>query len=114
MKKILALALAAFTLGGCGILYTNVRYPLSYRSATPSDIKAGKTDKIATGQACNQSVFFLVAWGDGGYAAAVKDALKDEPSAVLYDVKTDIKGQSVLLGVYSRVCTLVSGKIAYP
>lgn len=110
LAPILALLLAS----GCGLLYTDVRYPLAYRAATPSDVKAGKTDKRVEGRACNRALFFLAAWGDGGYAGAVRDALKGEPDAILYDVKTDIQGQSYVLGLYSSVCTLVSGKLAYP
>jgi hypothetical protein len=54
-----------------------------------------------------------VAWGDGGYAAAVKNALAGR-DAILYDVKCDIKVNSVLLGLYTKVCTKVTGKAAKP
>ncbi len=64
--------LSAFLLGGCGLLYTNIRLPYSYNAATPSDVHGDKEDPLVTGQSCNQSVIYLVAWGNAGYAAAVQ------------------------------------------
>jgi hypothetical protein len=56
-----------------------------------------------------------VAWGNGGYAAAVKNALENEPpNSLLYDVKADTKAKSVLIGLYTSVCTVVTGKVAHP
>src|SRR5262245_9398600 len=102
-------------LGGCGLLYTNVHIPRAYRSATPGEVPSGKTDKIVSGKACNKSLFFLVAWGNGGYAAAVKKALQQEPqNAMLYDVKADTQAQIVLFGLYTRICTVVTGKVVTP
>ena len=49
----------------------------------------------------------------GGYAGAVQDALKEDPSAILYDVKSDAKILSIL-GIYTKTCTVVTGKIAKP
>jgi hypothetical protein len=103
--------LAAAALSGCGILYTNIHGARSYRSASPAEVKASPTDETVSGMGCNQSLLFLVAWGDGGYAAAVKDALRGR-DAILYDVKCDIKVNSVLLGLYTKVCTKVTGKAA--
>lgn len=99
-------------LSGC--LYTNVRVPRAYRTATPSDVKADPSDKVATGKACFHSIFFLVAWGDGGYAAAAKEALKENPGLILYDVRADRKAQSYLLGLYSRICTVLTAKAGKP
>ena len=112
MKKSLLLALAAAALCGCGMLYTNIHSPRSYRSASPAEVRASSGDETVTGEACSQSVLFLVAWGDGGYAAAVKKALSGRSDAILYDVKCDMKVNSVLLGIYTRVCTRVAGKVA--
>ena len=109
MRILLPLACAA-ALGGC--LYTNVHEPRAYRSATPSDVKASSSDETVTGEACSHSVLFLVAWGDAGYAAATGKALEGKPGAILYDVKTDTKATSLLLGLYSRLCTIVTGKAA--
>jgi hypothetical protein len=107
--KPLLLALAASLLGGC--LYTDVRSPRAYRSATPSELKTTPTDAVLTGSACNQYFLYLVALGDGGYHAAVKKALQGQPpETILYDVKTDVKVTSVLLGLYTRTCTNVQGR----
>lgn len=106
----LGIAASAALLGGC--LYANVSSPYSYRSASPIDIKSAvPTDPAVTGKGCNYSVLWLVAWGKGGYIAATADALKDHPQGVLYDVKTDIKVQSVLLGLWSKQCTIVTGRL---
>lgn len=105
--------LAAFLFSGCGILYTNVRVPRAYRSATPSDVKSSPSDPVVSGEACTTSVLFLVAWGNAGYAAAADKALKDHPGAVLYDVRADMRAQSIL-GLYTRTCTIVTGKAAQP
>ena len=113
MKKALFLALTAAALSGCGMLYTNIHSPRSYRSAVPSEVKAAPTDETLSGMGCSQSVLYLVAWGDGGYGAAVKNALAGR-DAILYDVKCDIKVNSVLLGLYTKVCTKVTGKVAKP
>jgi hypothetical protein len=112
MRKPLWLLLAAIFFSGCGLLYTNVHGPRSYRSAAPSEVKTSPTDETATGSACNQSVLFLVAWGNGGYAKAVENALGGRADAILYDVKADVKVNSVLLGLYTKVCTKVTGKVA--
>jgi hypothetical protein len=111
MRRAILLILAAAALSGCGILYTNIHSARSYRSATPAEVKASPADETVSGMGCNQSVLFLVAWGDGGYAAAVKNALGGR-DAILYDVKCDIKVNSVLLGIYTKVCTKVTGKVA--
>ncbi len=105
--------LAAVSLCGCGILYTNIRSPLAYRSAAPSEVKTTPTDPSVTGEACNKSLLFLVAWGDGGYGVAAANALKDHSDGVLYDVKCDVKVRLFLLGLYTKVCTLVSGKVGH-
>lgn len=97
---------------GCGLIYTDVRVPRAYRSAAPSDVQGNIADRMVTGEACNRSLLYLVAWGDASYAAAVRDALGDKTDAILYDVKADIKATTVLLGLYAKVCTVVSGRIA--
>ena len=33
------------------------------------------------------------------------------PEGILYDVRTDIKVKSYLLGIYFRQCTVVTGKV---
>ncbi len=106
---ILAVALSAAFSSGC--LYTNIHGPRAYRSATPADVKARHSDARTMGTACNQTALWLFAWGDAGYAAAVGDALQDDPGGVLYDVQSDVKVTSVLFGFYSRICTVVTGRV---
>jgi len=111
-RSVFLCALAAL-LCGCGLLYTNVRLPRAYRSAAPSEVKSAGADKTVSGESCARALLFLVAWGDAGYAAATKDALKDEPAnAILYDVKSDMSGQSYLIGLYAATCTKVTGRVA--
>lgn len=97
-----------------GCLYANVHAPRAYRSATPADVKALPQDKRVSGRSCNRSILFMAAWGDAGYAAAVKDALSEHPDSMLYDVQSDVQATSILLGIYTRVCTIVSGRVGSP
>jgi hypothetical protein len=64
----------------------------------------------ATGEACNQAILGLVAWGDGGYAAAVEDAKRKSGARMLADVRADTRLFNVLF-VYSKACTLVTGHV---
>jgi TRL-like protein family len=107
------LPLLAAALSACGILYTNVKLPRGYRSASPSDVKASSSDPLVTGRACERSALYLVAWGDSSYAAAVQDALKGR-DGILYDVRSDMKADAYVLGLYTRVCTVLTGKVAQP
>ncbi|MFH2203582.1 MAG: TRL domain-containing protein [Elusimicrobiota bacterium] len=111
MKRIpiIVVVLSAVLSSGC--LYTNIHGPRAYRSATPSDVKASHSDARVSGTACYQAALWMFAWGDAGYAAAVGDALQDDPGAVLYDVQSDVKVKSVLFGIYSRMCTVVTGRV---
>lgn len=111
-KRAALLLLSSWLFGGC--LYADVRWPRSYRSATPADVKAAADDPALSGTSCNHALLYLVAWGDAGYAAAVRDALKGHDGAVLYDVKSDVKMKSYLLGLYSRSCTVVTGRAGRP
>ena len=115
VKTTLILVVYAVLLGGCGILYTDIQVPRAYRSASPIDVKARASDQIVTGDGCNYSVLYLVAWGDGGYVAAVRNALEGQPPGfTLYDVQSDLKANVYLLGLYTRTCTVVSGKVSSP
>jgi|CXWL01.1.fsa_nt_gi hypothetical protein len=109
----LSLTLMAATLSSCGLLYTDIKVPRGYRTSAPSEVKTAADDPTVTGKACNRSALFLVAWGDGSYAAAVKDALGTR-DGILYDVRADIKVNAYLLGIYTKVCTMLSGKVAKP
>jgi hypothetical protein len=108
MKRFAVLAIAV-SFSGC--LYTNIHAPRAYRSATPSDVKALQSDRIVTGRSCYRTAVFLFAWGDAGYSAAVTDALRSEPQGVLYDVNADTHIRSYALGLYSKICTVVSGRV---
>jgi hypothetical protein len=94
-------------------LYTNINSPSSYRSATPIDVKAASLDPIVQGSGCIYSALYLVSWGDGGYAGATKKALKNDPTSILYDVKADLKVTSYILGLWTRACTIVSGRAGH-
>jgi len=114
LRRTFLVLLLPFTLGACGLLYTNIHGPYSYRSATPAEVHASPDDPVVTGESCNQSVLYLVSWGNAGYAAAAKDALKSNPNAIIYDVKADFKVRSILLGIYTKSCTILTGKVAKP
>lgn len=111
--RLLRLLLAVPLLSGCGLLVTDVKVPRGYRSATPSEVKASADDPLLTGRSCQRSVLFLVAWGDSSYDAAVKDALGGK-DLILYDVRSDMKVNSYVIGLFTRVCTIVTGKGAKP
>ncbi|MCA9473363.1 MAG: TRL-like family protein [Nitrospirales bacterium] len=103
-------SLLVAVLSGC--LYTDIQSPRAYRSASPIDVQAKSTDKVVTGESCNRSVLFLVAWGNGGYVEAVRNALSNEPvGSVLYDVHVDTNAQAYLFGLYAKWCTVVRGKV---
>jgi len=104
---------AAFIALACaliGCIYTDVRAPLSYGSATPSDAN-GNLGAEVTGSACNTAILWLVAFGDGGYEAAVKDARGRTNAPFLVDVKADTFYQNVLFGIYQRQCTQISARV---
>ncbi|MBI5549107.1 MAG: hypothetical protein HY901_34920 [Deltaproteobacteria bacterium] len=103
-------ALAVWALiASSGYIYANVNTPLSYRSPTPADVPVGQMGPEVQGTACNYAVLGLVAWGDGGYAAAVEEAKTRSGAQLLADVKADRTFFNVL-GVYQRSCTQVTGK----
>jgi hypothetical protein len=98
------LSLVSLLLVSC--VYTNVNTPLSYRAPTPNEVR-GNLGESVTGEACNQAVLGLVAWGDGGYAAAVEDAKRRSGATLLADVRSDTKLFNVLF-VYAKACTRVT------
>ncbi len=113
LMKPLLLLLAASTLSSCGLLYTDIKVPRGYRTATPVEVKSSPDDPTVTGKACNRSALFLFAWGDASYAAAVANALGTR-DGIMYDVRADIKINAYLLGIYTQGCTMVSGRVAKP
>ena len=114
MLKLLFLVILLFSLSSCavGILYTGVHAPRAYRASTPIEVVASKSDIEVMGKACWKSVLGLVAWGDGGYAEAVENALLGKAKdATLYDVKSDVDVTLVMGGAFYKQCTIVSGKV---
>jgi uncharacterized iron-regulated membrane protein len=100
------LALAALSTTGC--VYANVTTPLTYRAPTAQEAHA-ETATDVEGTACDHAVLGLVAWGDGGYAAAVADARARSGAAQLADLRADTTFFNVLF-LYSRACTRVTGR----
>lgn len=98
----------AIALTGC--LYTDVRVPLSYGSATPGDA-SGNLGHEVTGSSCNTAILWLFAFGDGGYEGAVKNALASTKAPFLVDVKSDTSFTNILFGVYQRQCTNVTARV---
>lgn len=109
----LALLASCSLLSACGLLYTDIKVPRGYRTAAPSEVKASPDDPVVSGTACNRSAIFLFAWGDASYAKAVKNAL-GEKDAILYDARVDVKVDAYLLGLYTKVCTVLTARAAKP
>jgi hypothetical protein len=108
MIRLLCAVVLAATTSGC--LYADVRAPLSYGSATPGDA-GGTLGREVSGSACNTAILWLVAVGNGGYDAAVKQALAQTTAPFLVDVKADTTYQNVLFGIYQRQCTNVTARV---
>ena|SRR6185312_2672835 len=111
--RLLALPVLVASLSSCGLLYTKVNLPRGYRSATPADVKASPSDPVVSGESCSRSVLWLVAWGDQSYDAALKKGLGDK-DGIMYDVRSDVKVHAYVLGLYTKVCTILTGKLAKP
>lgn len=120
--------LGAVLCSGC--VFANVTVPLAYRSATPADVGGvSHLGPVAEGRACSHMVLGLVAWGDGGFAAAMDHAVAHAPTslpnanpaadgaavaagapALLADVQADTSALNVL-GIYQRRCTVIHAKV---
>jgi hypothetical protein len=91
---IIVLLLLSVLFSGCA--YTNIQRPLG--------TEFNKTELgTKTGHASNQSVLWLVAWGDGGTKAAA------ENGNIKVIRHADTKIFSLLFGLYSKVTTIVYG-----
>jgi hypothetical protein len=112
IRLTLVCALAAAT-SACGILYTDTKVPRGWRTASPSDVKSAPDDPAVRGESCARSVMWLVAWGDSSYDKALKNALGGR-DGILYDVRSDLKVQAYLIGLYTKECTILSGRVAKP
>ncbi len=105
------LALGAAFAGGCGELYTNAVDPYSYRAETPADLHAEPSDPTVHTRACEYYLLYLFNWGNSGYAAVMRGAVKDRRRYMVYDPKFDESYQSLLLGLYVRQCTLMTARV---
>jgi TRL-like protein family len=101
------LVVIACAMSGC--IYADVKTPLAYRTPTTVEAKAAGAAEVQ-GTACNQAVLGLVAWGDGGYAAAVADAKARSGASELADVRADTTFFNVLF-VYDKACTRITAKV---
>jgi hypothetical protein len=111
--RLLLIPLIVAATSACGLLYTDVKVPRGYRSATPSDVKTAPDDPMVSGRSCARSLLWMVAWGDESYDTALKNALKDH-DGIMYDVRSDVKLNLYLFGLYTKTCTILTGKVAKP
>lgn len=109
-SRFVSAMLATVAVAATGCVYTHVTMPLSYRSPTPAEV-SGPLGEEVDGKACSQVVLYMVAWGDGGYAAAVENAKQKSGAALLADLRADTEGFNIL-GVYQKRCTRVRGRKA--
>lgn len=93
-KTLLGLSFALTTLSGC--VYTNVKQPLDTDVATTT-----LGTKVGTAQ--NESVLWMVAWGDAGTAAAAKNG------GIRTINHMDQEVFLILFGLYTRTTTIVYG-----
>jgi len=116
-------------------LLHSTRDPAQYRSANPRDVQAPPKEwPQASGEACRTMFWWLpnpptpflgsqtaasllpypsfdVAWGNAGYAKAVKVALESAGGGTLVDVRADVHTVSVL-SVWRRECIEVHALVA--
>lgn len=95
-RTIVGVALAALMLGLTGCAYMNVRVPL--------DKDFAKTELGSKeGQASTYTVCWTVSWGDAGSKAAARNG----GLSVINHADREVL--SVLMGLYTRVTTVVYG-----
>ena len=90
----MAIIVASLLASGCA--YSNIQRPLGTEF---NETELG----TKTGRSYNQSVLWLVAWGNGGTKAAAEDG------KITVIRHADVQVFSVLLGLYSKVTTVVYG-----
>lgn len=88
------ITLLLITLCGCAYVHTRAPYDKNLNS-TELGAKVG--------EASNHSLLWLVAWGDGSYAAAAKDG------GIKVMKHADVEVVSVLFGAYVKRTILVYG-----
>lgn len=110
---LLAASLLVAGASGCGIIFTDVKIPRGWRTAAPSEVKSAAEDPAVHGESCFHSLLWLVAWGDSSYDKALKSALGGR-DGIMYDVRSDLKVQAYVLGLYTKECTVLTGRVAKP
>ena len=91
---LLGLSFTLLTMSGC--VYTNIKQPLD------TDV-ASTTLGSKVGTAQNESVLWMVAWGDGGTATAAKNG------GIRTINHMDQEVFLILFGLYTRTTTIVYG-----
>lgn len=91
---------------GPATIYEDVSAPLAYRA----ELRPGVRE--VRGEACQTGIFVpgtaaSVAWGDGGYRDAVRQAQAQAPGAPLGDVRADLHVVSILT-IFRRQCVVVT------
>jgi hypothetical protein len=91
---------------GPATVYEDVSAPLDYRA----DVARGGRE--VRGEACQTGIFLPVipasiAWGNGGYRDAVREAQSHAPGASLTDVRADLKTISILT-IFRQQCVVVT------
>lgn len=90
---------------GPATIYEDVSAPLEYRA------DANRGAREVRGEACQTGIFLPVipasiAWGDGGYRDALREAQAQAPGASLTDVRADLHVISVLT-IFRKQCVVV-------
>ena len=93
-KTLLGLLFSLMAMSGC--VYTNIKQPLDTDVATTT-----LGTKVGTAQ--NESVLWMVAWGDGGTAAAARNG------GIRTINHMDQEVFLILFGLYTRTTTIVYG-----
>ena len=116
MKALLLLLCAACATPGIGrvlgpaTVYEDVSAPLEYRA------DAHRGTRNVRGEACQTGIFLPVipasiAWGDGGYRDAVRQAQAQAPGASLTDVRADLHVFSILT-IFRKQCVVVTAAVS--
>ena len=97
MGKGMKSLLAAICLAMSGCLYLDTKVPLD------TDVNVTRLGP-KTGTSTVHSVIWIVAWGDGGTAAAAKNG------GITTITHLDSRVQQYLFGIYTRVDTIAYGE----
>ena len=94
---------------GPATVYEDVSAPLEYRA----DLGGGTRE--VRGEACQMGIFLpvipaSVAWGEGGYSDAVREAQAKAPGALLTDVRADLHEISILT-IFRQRCLVITAAV---